>query len=59
MQLESCLLALLVITCLVSINAVQINPAKTKVWGPGLHPTFITLPARYFFVQFFDTSGNE
>lgn len=24
---------------------------KTKVWGPGLHPDKIVLPARYFYIE--------
>lgn len=24
---------------------------KTKVWGPGLQPDKIVLPARYFFIE--------
>ncbi|XP_023342466.1 KDEL motif-containing protein 1, partial [Eurytemora carolleeae] len=30
---------------------------STKVWGPGLNPSQISLPCRYFFVQLEDEAG--
>lgn len=34
------------------INASPVpNLSKTKVWGPGLKPENIVLPARYFFIH--------
>lgn len=29
-----------------------ISPAETLLWGPGLRPHEIRLPARYFFIRF-------
>lgn len=35
----------------------DIDVSKTRVWGPGLHPETIVLPARYFFIQTVDRNN--
>ncbi|KAF7275167.1 hypothetical protein GWI33_012120 [Rhynchophorus ferrugineus] len=32
---------------------------NVKLWGPGLKPHQITMPARYFFIQAFDQNNNS
>jgi hypothetical protein len=29
----------------------EIDPAECLIWGPGLFPDKIVMPARYFFIQ--------
>ncbi|XP_032590679.1 protein O-glucosyltransferase 2-like [Drosophila grimshawi] len=36
-----------------------LDAKKTLVWGPGLKPDDIVLPARYFFIHAVDRSGNK
>lgn len=38
---------------------VAVDPKKCKVWGPGLNPDKIVLPARYFFVEAFDKHAKR
>ncbi|KAK7861819.1 hypothetical protein R5R35_000582 [Gryllus longicercus] len=35
----------------------EVDPQKCVVWGPGLHPERIVLPARYFFISTVDSNG--
>lgn len=37
----------------------QINIKQTKIWGPGLKPNKINLPARYFFIHPVDSNGKK
>nr|CAD7441301.1 unnamed protein product [Timema bartmani] len=37
----------------------EVDPKKCIVWGPGLSPDNIVMPARYFYVQAVDTHGNK
>lgn len=34
-----------------SIQCQNISPKFSKIWGPGLHPDKIVMPARYFFIE--------
>lgn len=36
----------------------RLSPEKSQVWGPGLKAA-VVLPARYFYIQAVDTSGNK
>lgn len=36
-----------------------VDVKKTLVWGPGLKPDSIVLPARYFFIHAVDESGTK
>lgn len=27
-----------------------VDPAECQIWGPGLHPDKIVMPARYFYI---------
>uniref|UniRef100_A0A9L9PX85 Protein O-glucosyltransferase 2 n=1 Tax=Homo sapiens TaxID=9606 RepID=A0A9L9PX85_HUMAN len=36
----------------------QLSPEKSEIWGPGLKAD-VVLPARYFYIQAVDTSGNK
>ncbi|XP_034140437.1 protein O-glucosyltransferase 2 isoform X5 [Drosophila guanche] len=36
-----------------------IDVTKSQVWGPGLKPADIVLPARYFFIHAIDNSGKK
>ena len=33
----------------------EIDPARCKIWGPGLTPDRIVMPARYFFIELVDS----
>lgn len=37
----------------------KLDPGNTKVWGPGLIPHKIIMPARYFFIHAVDDQGNR
>lgn len=37
----------------------NIECSHTKIWGPGLEPENIIMPARYFFVQTFDINNKR
>ncbi len=39
-------------------DAVNVDSRNSIVWGPGLKADF-TVPARYFYIQAVDTSGNK
>lgn len=39
--------------------ALEVDPTLSKTWGPGLNPSKLVFPARYFFVKLFDKNGNE
>lgn len=46
-----------------SINTSLTNKFNTsvtfsKVWGPGLKPHILTMPARYFFIQAVDSENK-
>ena len=51
-------LILTTICCAQTIHQL-VDPAKTLVWGPGLKPDIITVPARYFFIQAVDHNGQK
>lgn len=36
----------------------RLCPEKSEIWGPGLKAA-VVLPARYFFIQAVDTSGDK
>ena len=36
-----------------------ISPSNCKIWGPGLLPHEIVLPARYFYVQLVGPEGER
>lgn len=36
----------------------RLSPEKSQVWGPGLKAA-VVLPARYFYIQAVDASGNQ
>ncbi|ELW71476.1 KDEL motif-containing protein 1 [Tupaia chinensis] len=36
----------------------RLSPQKSEIWGPGLKAD-VVLPARYFYIQAVDTSGNK
>jgi hypothetical protein len=31
-----------------------VDPAQSQIWGPGLFPDRIVMPARYFYIQAVD-----
>lgn len=39
------------------VHGFDLDVSKTQVWGPGLHPETIVLPARYFFIQAVDRNN--
>ena len=39
---------------LVSSLGSDIDPAECQIWGPGLFPDQIVMPARYFYIQAVD-----
>jgi hypothetical protein len=39
---------------LVSSKDSAVDPAECQVWGPGLYPDQIVMPARYFYIQAVD-----
>lgn len=39
--------------------ALGVEPANSTIWGPGLAPHSIVLPARYFFVQLVGPGGRR
>ncbi|XP_046990753.1 protein O-glucosyltransferase 2-like [Schistocerca americana] len=46
----------LIFTC---INCGEIDPASSVVWGPGLSPDLIVMPARYFFIHAMDSNKTR
>jgi len=42
-----------------SDNEFEIDLKKSRAYGPGLQPDKIVFPARYFFVELFDSKGNR
>ncbi|XP_067001776.2 protein O-glucosyltransferase 2 [Anabrus simplex] len=40
-------------------SKVEVSPLNTVVWGPGLTPDEIILPARYFYIHAVDTQGKK
>ncbi len=36
-----------------------VSPSKTQIWGPGLLPYEIVLPARYFYIQLVGANGEK
>lgn len=54
MGLKSCCIYLFIIF-LIILGKVE---ARTKIWGPGLYPDKIVMPARYFFVQIDDENDE-
>lgn len=36
----------------------RLSPERSEIWGPGLQAA-VVLPARYFYIQAVDTSGNR
>lgn len=53
---------LILILCVISrieTTVPTINSEKTKIWGPGLKPDSINMPARYFFIHPVNEFGKE
>jgi hypothetical protein len=44
---------------LVSSIDSEIFPAECQVWGPGLIPDHIVMPARYFYIQAVDNYKHK
>ncbi|KAL0274123.1 UNVERIFIED_CONTAM: hypothetical protein PYX00_006622 [Menopon gallinae] len=40
-------------------SEIKVDPSKSMAWGPGLSPDKLVFPARYFFVQLFDETGDK
>jgi hypothetical protein len=40
-------------------DAKRIDTKNSTVWGPGLNPHILTLPARYFYVQLLGPGGTK
>lgn len=58
-KLIVCICAFLpIIFCAVNSTANRPQPDKAKVWGPGLRPEDIVLPARYFYIQAVRADGS-
>lgn len=36
-----------------------VDAEKTLLWGPGLEPDEVVLPARYFFIHAVDKNGRK
>ncbi|VEN39777.1 unnamed protein product [Callosobruchus maculatus] len=45
--------------CIIQSGLTQVNIKETKIWGPGLEPDKIVMPARYFFVELAGCTGPE
>jgi hypothetical protein len=44
---------------LVSSKGSVVDPAECKIWGPGLYPDQIVMPARYFYIQAADRHKHK
>jgi hypothetical protein len=44
---------------LVSSLDSEIDPAECQIWGPGLFPDQIVMPARYFYIQAVDNNKHK
>jgi hypothetical protein len=44
---------------LVSSEGSVVDPAESQVWGPGLYPDQIVMPARYFYIQALDRHKHK
>lgn len=40
-------------------NSEQIECDNTRVWGPGLDPVNVIMPARYFFIKTYDINNKR
>ncbi|CAL4109437.1 unnamed protein product, partial [Meganyctiphanes norvegica] len=38
---------------------IKVDMKKSRAYGPGLQPDKIVFPARYFFIELYDTKGNR
>nr|CAI5829084.1 unnamed protein product [Callosobruchus analis] len=45
--------------CIIQPGLSQVNTKEFKIWGPGLEPDKIVMPARYFFVELTCTGPEE
>lgn len=43
----------------INSKKLSIDPSHCQVWGPGLYPDKIVLPARYFYIQAVDNLKNK
>ncbi|XP_030751134.1 protein O-glucosyltransferase 2-like [Sitophilus oryzae] len=50
---------LIYILLIANIHALSPDPKLFNVWGPGLHPQDVIMPARYFFIQAVDSNNNS
>jgi len=41
------------------MDRLNLSPSASLIWGPGLLPHEIVLPARYFFIQLVDRDGQK
>lgn len=48
---------LLFVDCVYVIS--NINSELTQIWGPGLEPEKIVMPARYFFIKLGKSENNN
>jgi hypothetical protein len=44
---------------LVSCEGSVVDPAESQIWGPGLYPDQIVMPARYFYIQALDRHKHK
>lgn len=49
--------ATLILFFLRDVYGSSIDVSKTRIWGPGLYPERIVLPARYFFIRAVDENN--
>lgn len=40
-------------------DIIDVDHSKSVAWGPGLNPADLVFPARYFFVQLYDSTGQK
>ncbi|XP_018024379.1 protein O-glucosyltransferase 2 isoform X2 [Hyalella azteca] len=50
-------LKIILLSCLIVVKCLDVDPAKTKVFGLGLHPEKAVYPVRYFFIEAYDSAG--
>ncbi|CAD6216317.1 GSCOCG00004470001-RA-CDS [Cotesia congregata] len=58
MQFNQMFIIIITISC-ISVLAIDVDPSKSVLWGPGLSPAKITMRSRYFFIQLINSEGKN
>lgn len=53
------IILILSLISIIETTVPTINTEKTKIWGPGLKPDSINMPARYFFIHPVNEFGKQ